>query len=231
MTDHKPLLQLAAELGDALQLRQWRVATAESCTGGGIAAAITAIPGSSNWFEYGLVTYANAAKQHLLGVDSETLSNEGAVSENVVRQMAAGTLSLTGADIAVAVSGIAGPGGGSAEKPVGTVWFAWAIAKTELAMRPRTPQRRQNEQAGSRSRRSEGNNLEFLRRSAGLDADAKELLRSLSKTVERHLAALGRPGEKKKQHGLHEPGRLRSARRQNLDRLRKSGSRGDCDSW
>ena len=129
MTDHKPLLQLAAELGDALQLRQWRVATAESCTGGGIAAAITAIPGSSNWFEYGLVTYANAAKQHLLGVDSETLSNEGAVSENVVRQMAAGTLSLAGADIAVAVSGIAGPVGGSAEKPVGTVWFAWAIAK------------------------------------------------------------------------------------------------------
>ncbi len=135
MTDHKPLMQLAAELGDALQLRQWRVATAESCTGGGVAAAITAIPGSSNWFEYGLVTYANSAKQHLLGVDSHTLANEGAVSESVVRQMAAGALSLSGAEMAIAVSGIAGPGGGSAEKPVGTVWFAWEIAKGQQATR------------------------------------------------------------------------------------------------
>lgn len=129
MTDHKPLMQLATELGDALQLHQWRVVTAESCTGGGVAAAITAIPGSSSWFEYGLVTYANAAKQHLLGVDSQTLLDEGAVSERVVRQMVAGALSLAGADVAVAVSGIAGPGGGSAEKPVGTVWFAWEITK------------------------------------------------------------------------------------------------------
>ena len=135
MTDHKPLMQLATELGDALQLHQWRVATAESCTGGGVAAAITAIPGSSNWFEYGLVTYANAAKQHLLGIDSPTLLAEGAVSESVVRQMTAGALSLAGADVAVAVSGIAGPGGGSAEKPVGTVWFAWEIAKGQQVTR------------------------------------------------------------------------------------------------
>lgn len=129
MTNHRPLIQLAAVLGETLQQRHWRVVTAESCTGGGVAAAITAIPGSSAWFEYGLVTYADAAKQHLLGVDSRTLAKDGAVSESVVRQMAAGALSLSGADIAVAVSGIAGPSGGSAAKPVGTVWFAWEIAK------------------------------------------------------------------------------------------------------
>lgn len=129
MTNHRSLMQLAAELGETLQKRQWRVVTAESCTGGGVAAAITAIPGSSAWFEYGLVTYADTAKQHLLGVDGRTLVKEGAVSESVVRQMAAGALSLSGADIAVAISGIAGPSGGSAAKPVGTVWFAWEIAK------------------------------------------------------------------------------------------------------
>lgn len=129
MTDDNLLLRLAAELGAALQERQWRVATAESCTGGGISAAITAVPGSSVWFEYGLVTYANAAKQHLLGVDGRTLASEGAVSEQVVRQMVDGALALSGADIAVAVSGIAGPGGGTPAKPVGTVWFAWAVAK------------------------------------------------------------------------------------------------------
>lgn len=123
------LLQLATALGEALQSRQWRVVTAESCTGGGVAAAITAVSGSSSWFEYGLVTYANAAKQHLLGVDSPTLASEGAVSESVVRQMVAGALALSGAEIAVAISGVAGPGGGSAEKPVGTVWFAWGIAR------------------------------------------------------------------------------------------------------
>ncbi|MGM8227300.1 CinA family protein [Cellvibrio sp. ARAG 10.3] len=129
MTDNRSLIQLATDLGETLQQRHWRVVTAESCTGGGVAAAITAIPGSSAWFEYGLVTYADAAKQHLLGVDGRTLVKEGAVSESVVRQMAAGALSLSGADIAVAVSGIAGPSGGSAAKPVGTVWFAWEIAK------------------------------------------------------------------------------------------------------
>lgn len=129
MTQPDSLLQLATALGEALRPRAWRVATAESCTGGGVAAAITAIPGSSAWFEYGLVTYANAAKQHLLGVDSTTLVNEGAVSESVVRQMVAGALALSGAEMAVAISGVAGPGGGSAEKPVGTVWFAWEVAK------------------------------------------------------------------------------------------------------
>ena len=103
------------------------VATAESCTGGWIAKAITDVAGSSEVFAYGIVSYSNGAKESLLGVRGQTLDGNGAVSEAVVEEMAAGALELSGADIAVAVSGIAGPGGGSPEKPVGTVWFAWAI--------------------------------------------------------------------------------------------------------
>lgn len=102
------------------------LAMAESCTGGWIAKAITDIPDSSAVFGYGVVSYSNAAKQSLLRVREETLAAHGAVSEPVVREMAEGALALSGADWAVAVSGIAGPGGGSADKPVGTVWFAWA---------------------------------------------------------------------------------------------------------
>lgn len=117
---------LARRLGACLAQRHWRVATAESCTGGGIAAAITEIPGSSSWFEYGLVTYANSAKQALLDVPEATLAREGAVSEPVVKAMVLGVLNVSGADLAVAVTGIAGPGGGSPDKPVGTVWLAWA---------------------------------------------------------------------------------------------------------
>ncbi|WP_331346095.1 nicotinamide-nucleotide amidohydrolase family protein [Cellvibrio sp. UBA7661] len=134
MNNH--VLKLSQSLGEQLVQRNWRIATAESCTGGGVAAAITAISGSSAWFEYGIVSYANAAKEKLLGVSSETLAREGAVSEAVVIEMARGALALSGADIAVAISGVAGPSGGSPEKPVGTVWFAWALAtgaiKTEL---------------------------------------------------------------------------------------------------
>ena len=122
------LLQLSSLLGERLQARGWRVATAESCTGGGIAAAITAIAGSSAWFEYGIVSYANHAKEKLLQVDSDTLLQEGAVSRAVVEQMLAGVLQLSGAEIALAVSGVAGPSGGTPEKPVGTVWFAWGLA-------------------------------------------------------------------------------------------------------
>ena len=118
--------QLSRQLGVALQARGWRVTTAESCTGGGVASAITDIAGSSEWFEYGFVTYANRAKESLLGVMSAALQQHGAVSEPVVEQMAEGALRAAGADLAVAVSGVAGPGGGSADKPVGTVWFAWA---------------------------------------------------------------------------------------------------------
>jgi nicotinamide-nucleotide amidase len=130
--DSVSLLQLSELLGQKLQARAWRVATAESCTGGGIAAVITAVAGSSAWFEYGIVSYANRAKQTLLKVDSETLVHDGAVSKAVVEQMVAGVLALSSADIAVAVSGIAGPAGGTAEKPVGTVWFAWGLASGEI---------------------------------------------------------------------------------------------------
>lgn len=117
---------LAARLGDALLARGWRVTAAESCTGGGVAQAITAIAGSSQWFDMGFVTYADRAKRELLGVDTAVLASDGAVSEVVVRQMARGALDRATADLAVAISGIAGPDGGSAEKPVGTVWLAWA---------------------------------------------------------------------------------------------------------
>lgn len=126
------LHQLSLQLGQQLRQRNWRVATAESCTGGGVAAAITAIAGSSEWFEYGVVSYANSAKVKLLGVSEESLAREGAVSETVVLEMVRGLLILSGAEIAVAISGIAGPGGGSPEKPVGSVWFAWGAATGEI---------------------------------------------------------------------------------------------------
>ena len=129
------LNSLAAELGRQLAQRRWTVATAESCTGGGVAAAITSVPGSSNWFGYGLVTYANTAKVQLLGVAPDLLAEQGAVSESVVRQMVLGALALSGADLAVAISGIAGPEGGTAAKPVGTVWFAWGSANGWLESR------------------------------------------------------------------------------------------------
>lgn len=111
----------------ALLLRQgWFLATAESCTGGLIAAHCTDLAGSSNWFERGFVTYSNAAKSELLGVDAALIDRHGAVSEAVVRAMARGALAHSHAQVAIAVTGVAGPGGGSAEKPVGTVWLAWA---------------------------------------------------------------------------------------------------------
>lgn len=116
---------LAAQLGQRLSDRGAKVTTAESCTGGGVARAITAVPGSSVWFDCGFVTYSNEAKQRLLGVPAEILQRYGAVSLEVVCAMAQGAAASASADFAIAVSGIAGPGGGSAEKPVGTVWFAW----------------------------------------------------------------------------------------------------------
>jgi len=118
--------QLARELGDALHQHGWVATTAESCTGGGVSTAITDIAGSSGWFDRAFVTYSNEAKQQMLGVDATTLETYGAVSEAVVREMAMGALTHSAATISVAISGIAGPGGGTAEKPVGTVCFAWA---------------------------------------------------------------------------------------------------------
>lgn len=118
---------LATLTGAGLRARGWLLATAESCTGGWVAAAVTAIPGSSDWFERGFVTYSNDAKRELLGVRAETLTQHGAVSEVTAREMAGGALLHSRAHIAVAITGIAGPGGGSIAKPVGTVCFAWAI--------------------------------------------------------------------------------------------------------
>lgn len=120
----------ARVLGAALAERGWRAATAESCTGGWIAQCITAIPGSSDWFEAGLVTYSNAAKVALLGIDAMVLERHGAVSEQTARAMAEGALRVSGADIACAVTGVAGPGGGSVAKPVGLVCFGFATAAT-----------------------------------------------------------------------------------------------------
>jgi nicotinamide-nucleotide amidase len=120
------LLDLARRLAEGLRAAGGSVTTAESCTGGWIAKVLTDIPGSSDWFAQGHVTYSNGAKSRLLGVGAGLIVREGAVSEAVVRAMAAGALAASGAGLAVAVSGIAGPGGGSTEKPVGTVWFAWA---------------------------------------------------------------------------------------------------------
>ena len=113
-------------LADALRARGWKIATAESCTGGLIAAACTAVAGSSDWFERGFVTYSNEAKAELLGVPAALIASFGAVSAEVARAMAEGALQHSRAQLAVAVTGIAGPGGGSRAKPVGTVWLALA---------------------------------------------------------------------------------------------------------
>jgi nicotinamide-nucleotide amidase len=114
------------ELGDALRARGLLLASAESCTGGLIAAACTTLAGSSDWFDAGFVTYSNAAKSAQLGVPAALIDAHGAVSDEVVRAMAEGALARSQAGVVVAVTGIAGPSGGSAAKPVGTVWLAWA---------------------------------------------------------------------------------------------------------
>jgi nicotinamide-nucleotide amidase len=125
-TSGHPTLQVVHLLADALQQRRWMMVTAESCTGGLIAGACTDLSGSSNWFERGFVTYSDAAKTELLGVDAALIEAHGAVSEEVARAMAEGAVSRSRAQVAVAVTGVAGPTGGSPEKPVGTVWFGWS---------------------------------------------------------------------------------------------------------
>jgi nicotinamide-nucleotide amidase len=123
--DDSQLRALAVRLGELLRERGWTVTAAESCTGGWIAKVLTDIPGSSQWFTHGFVTYSNDAKRDMLGVPAAELRAHGAVSETVVAAMAAGAAQRAGSECAVAVSGIAGPDGGSPAKPVGTVWFAW----------------------------------------------------------------------------------------------------------
>ena len=123
----KRLHQLAQQVGAALKQRALMLATAESCTGGWIGAAITAVPGSSDWYERGFITYSYVSKREMLGVKAKTLQKFGAVSEQTVTEMAAGALAASYAHVAVAISGTAGPGGGTPEKPVGTVCLAWAL--------------------------------------------------------------------------------------------------------
>lgn len=127
--------ELSARVGETCRRAGLLVATAESCTGGGVAEAITRTAGSSAWFDRGFVAYANEAKVDLLGVRQETLGTHGAVSEAVAREMALGALHQSDADLAVAVTGVAGPGGGTASKPVGLVWFAWASLGGTVASR------------------------------------------------------------------------------------------------
>lgn len=126
------LYRLAEQVGQALKARGLMLATAESCTGGWVAEAVTMVPGSSDWFERGFVTYTYISKREMLGVSDATLSTHGAVSEQTVREMVKGALANSHAQVAVAVSGTAGPGGGTLEKPVGTVCLAWALKDGDL---------------------------------------------------------------------------------------------------
>lgn len=148
MTDDR-LNELSMLTGQRLLQLRATVTTAESCTGGWIAKVLTDVAGSSAWFERAFITYSNEAKQQMVGVAETTLQQWGAVSEQVVKEMAAGALKAAGADFAIAVSGIAGPDGGSAEKPVGTVWFGFAtrggqlVAKREVFQGDRDAVRRQ----------------------------------------------------------------------------------------
>jgi nicotinamide-nucleotide amidase len=123
---------LARVLGERMSARGWTCATAESCTGGLVAGAITDIAGSSSWFERGFVTYSNEAKQESLGVPAATLAQHGAVSEATARAMAEGALAHSRAHLAVAITGVAGPGGGTPGKPVGMVCFAWALRGADV---------------------------------------------------------------------------------------------------
>jgi nicotinamide-nucleotide amidase len=123
---HAHVAAAVQAVADTLLRRQWMLATAESCTGGMVAAACTDLAGSSAWLERGFVTYSNAAKTQMLGVDAQLIATHGAVSEPVARAMAQGALQHSAAQVALAITGVAGPGGGSVAKPVGTVWFGFA---------------------------------------------------------------------------------------------------------
>lgn len=130
-----PELELLASIGTMLQKLQWQVTVAESCTAGGIGYALTSVAGSSAWFEQGFIVYSNSAKTALLDVPPQLLRDHGAVSEPVAAAMAEGAARRAGAEIALSVSGIAGPGGGTAEKPVGTVCFGWCLPKGTVTER------------------------------------------------------------------------------------------------
>ncbi len=157
------ITHLATRLGEALHARQLQVTTAESCTGGGIAEAITRIAGSSQWFEAGYVTYSNRQKSLQLDVPERLFATVGAVSREVVEAMAHGACQRSGAALAVAVSGIAGPDGGTPDKPVGTVWLAWQAAGQVFSCRCHFPGDRQTVRERTVVRALEG----LLRLTAG----------------------------------------------------------------
>jgi nicotinamide-nucleotide amidase len=125
------LYRLAVEAGRALKAKGWMLVTAESCTGGWVAEAVTMVPGSSEWFERGFITYTDLAKQQMLGVQTATLQAHGAVSEPTVREMVAGALARSPGHVALAVSGVAGPSGGTPAKPVGMVCLGWGLRGRE----------------------------------------------------------------------------------------------------
>lgn len=133
MTDS--IESLADAIGKKLQQHGWKLATAESCTAGGVAYALTSVSGSSDWFDCGFITYSNDAKQAILAVSSETLLSFGAVSEQTAREMAEGALKNSRAHASIAITGVAGPTGGTPDKPVGTVWFAFAGKHLETSTR------------------------------------------------------------------------------------------------
>src|SRR5438105_3730053 len=167
MASDPELYVLAERVGDKLKAAGRRLVTAESCTAGWVAKALTDVPGSSQWFECGYVTYSDAAKARDLGVAPRTLQSLGAVSEQTVREMAEGALRVSGVDLALAVTGIAGPDGGTPDKPVGTVWFCAAVR--------RGPARRGasgDRAAGRRGSRGWGPDARELRSSRPLDQTA-----------------------------------------------------------
>jgi nicotinamide-nucleotide amidase len=133
--EDKELTRLAHDVGIALKKKGVMLATAESCTGGWVAQMVTAIAGSSEWFDRGFISYTNLAKRELLEVKASTIARQGAVSDAVARAMAEGALKKSHAQVTLAVTGIAGPSGGTPEKPVGTVWFAWAGNRRETESR------------------------------------------------------------------------------------------------
>jgi len=129
-------MNLIEQISEKLKSHHWKLVTAESCTGGGLAYHLTQIPGSSAWYERGFVTYSNDAKEQLLQVKNQTLVQHGAVSAETASEMAVGALQNSQAQLSISITGIAGPDGGTKEKPVGTVWFGWAgkYIKTETEM-------------------------------------------------------------------------------------------------
>lgn len=151
MVSDPELYELAARVGQKLRAAERRAVTAESCTGGWVAKALTDVPGSSQWFECGYVTYSNAAKVRDLGVNPETLERFGAVSEQTVREMAEGALRVPGVNVAIAVTGIAGPEGAVPEKPVGTVWFCAAARAGDTVDIIAEEQRFEGDRSGVRS--------------------------------------------------------------------------------